>query len=161
MLKKIFSSILALSILLFSSVAMAYNYQPSVPKYLNGDKNYIYCGAYRTWVGYAVRNSLNVERYNPPDYVISIDIVNLENRGKMEIKGRDTARFAYDWESKQAYKIEKDGNWTLLDPISHTEGIGYGGSRLVEAQEAEIFFYLAYKKKFYGIYPDDFYEYYD
>lgn len=155
MLKKIFSAILALSILLAGSVVMAYNYQGHFPKYLNGDKNYIFCGAYRTWVGYAVRNSLNVERYNPPNYIISIDIVNTHNC--IKITGRGTSRFAYDWESKQAYEIEENGDWTLLDP----RGKGPRSVGFKEALEAEMTFYLAYKKKFYGIYPDDFYEYYD
>ena len=155
MLKKIFSAILALSILLAGSVVMAYNYQGHFPKYLNGDKNYIFCGAYRTWVGYAVINSLNVERYNPPNYIISIDIVNFQDHGKMEITGRETWRFAYDWESKQAWIIEKNGNWTLRDPTRR------GKAYDLKAEIAEMTFYLAYKKKFYGIYPDDFYEYYD
>lgn len=126
-----------LGVILSTSVAMA-NY----PKYLNGDKNYILCDGIQGVAIYAIRNSLKVERYNPPNYIISIDVT--EN-------GRMTHCFAYDWETKKAWIIEDNGNWTLIDPNVTMHIIGKYADR------AEMAFYLAYKKKFWGSCSENFY----
>ena len=148
MLKKIFSAILALSILLFSSVAMA-----DYPKYLNGDKNYVLVDGIQGRAWYAVRNSLNVERYNPPNYIISINIVSVGNadRGNTEIAGSNIHRFAYDWEYKKAYLVKNDGSLSMLNPNAK------GFRQTAMADIAELVFYLAYKKKFWGSCSDEMY----
>lgn len=147
-LRKFFSLILMLGVILSTSVAMA-----DYPKYLNGDRNYVLVDGTQGTAWYAVRNSLNVERYNPPNYIISINIVVVDNadRGNTKIRGSKIHRFYYDWEFKKAYIQADDGSLSMLDPNAK------GFRRTAMADRAEIVFYLAYKKKFWGSCSENFY----
>ena len=149
MLKKIFATVLVLSIFLIQSSAMAGGYQ----QYLNGDRNYILFDGHQGGARYAVRNSLNIEKYAPPNYVISIDWVYVPDayNGSTQNTRRNTSRFGYDWDTRKFYTINDKGEWKLLDPQgSRASGAAFAG-------EAEIAFYLAYGMKFCGQYNNDFY----
>ena len=81
--------------------------------YFNGDKNYIYCGA-SMGAGYFVdRSSLIVEKYNPPIYVISIDVLSAghyyDNNSVAKLGRRYTERFLYDYSTKKMYYYTPNG----------------------------------------------------
>ena len=47
--------------------------------YLNNDKNYILCDGHMGRGWYIVRDSLAVEKYEPPEYVIKVQMVSAES----------------------------------------------------------------------------------
>lgn len=47
----------------------------SYPVYLNEDRNYILCDAYKETAWYLDRSSLNVQKYDPPQYIIAVNVV--------------------------------------------------------------------------------------
>ncbi len=157
MLKKIFSAVLALSIMLVSSVAMAGYYNDYYPRYFNDDRNYILCGGFQGVAIYAIRNSVNVEEYNPPNYTIAIDVgyANIQ-RGDTTIIRKETRRFVYNWETKEVFYV---GN-KYLRPIYPNENQFWKGVRLNGLEGlAEITFCIAYNQKFWGTYPEEFYDF--
>ena len=150
MVRKIFSALLMLSVMLAGSVALA-DYQ----KYLGGDRNYILFDGIQGVGRYVYAPSLSVDEYNPPRYVISIDWVSVDDayRGKTQISARDRVRFGYDWDARKIYFVNDGGEWKMIDP----EGSRASGSAFAGA--AEIAFALAYNLKFLGIYSEDFYDF--
>ena len=107
---KIFRLVVAtifLAALMISSTALAVD-----KKYFNGDKNYIYCGA-SMGMGYFVdRSTLKVEKYEPPIYIISVDVVGVSNYfGGTEIskRWRQTDRFKYDYSTRKMYLYTPNG----------------------------------------------------
>lgn len=56
----------------------------SYPVYLNGDRNYILCDAYKETAWYLDRSSLNVQKYDPPQYIIAVNVVTVPD---MRIEG--------------------------------------------------------------------------
>ena len=81
--------------------------------YFNGDKNYIYCGA-SMGAGYFVDiNSIVVEKYAPPIYILAIDVLSAGNyyskNGTAKLGRRYTDRFMYDYSTKKMYRYTPDG----------------------------------------------------
>ena len=169
-MKKFFGVIFAL--LLVTNSAAAADEQ-----YLNGDKNYIYCGA-SMGAGYFVdRNSYSVEKYNPPYYVISVDIVEVghyfDDWGT-KIHRRRNLRFMYDYSTRKVYiympyadarqsmrrryesqyksqskKIDNSIDWNS-DWACLIPDVYYGEGTGHWGDAAEITFALAYNLKFSG-----------
>ena len=160
---KIFCSlILGLMLLMNSAEAVD-------KEYLNGDKNYIYCGASMGAGFFVDRNSLSVEKYNPPQYIISIDVVevgNYFNNGSTKISRRKNCKFMYNYSTRKVYiytpdvisrqdmrkryetqvqkidqSIDWNSDWVILD-VYYGEGTGH------YKDAAEVAFALAYKLKF-------------
>ena len=71
-MKKIFSVFILAGIMTFSTTCSASLFNEV---YFNGDRNYIQfdSGMERIW--YVVANTINVQQYDPPEYIIAIDIV--------------------------------------------------------------------------------------
>ena len=124
------------------------------PKFLGDDPNYILCDGQMGVGWYVDRSSLNVEKYDPPQYIISVDVVTVNDadRGNTDIRESKTFRFFYNSDLGQMY-IDQDGNdnWRYLDPNGSRAATG------VSMPAGEIAFALAYRMKFYGIYGDSFY----
>ncbi len=148
MLRKIFSTILIVSLLMIESSAMA-----AYPKYLNGDRNYILFDGHQGVGRYLIRNSLKYLG-DDPVYAVSIDWVSVNNadRGSTQISGgRNTYRFGYSVNPKKAYNLT-DGR---MNPITPTTTRAMGAATVAAA---EMTFYLASSgKKFFGIFSDSFY----
>ena len=120
--------------------------------YLDGDSNYIKCTRHQDLVCYVDRSSLKVHLYNPPEYIISIDMVSVEMNPQMtSYRNRKTGTvlYRYNYDDREMYVNTKDyfsnGNdeWMYLEP---TAGWAKGG-RFVMA--GDIAFYLAYNTGFY------------
>ena len=175
-MKKIF--MINLIVILLSSLASIAFANPD-KEYLHGDKNYIFCGS-SMGAGYFVdRNSFSVEKYNPPQYIISVDIVrvaNYFNNGRDEFTNRSKRKFLYDYSTRKVYiytpnaesrqdmksryesqvkkidtSLDWNSDWVIL-------GVFYGEGTGHYDDAAEIAFALAYKLKFRGgKYYEDYY----
>ena len=76
MLKKVFMFVLAVCALVVSSNPVLA--EPTYHPYLNGDRNYLNCGAHLGMQYYIVRDSINIESEDKSECIISVDIVNVE-----------------------------------------------------------------------------------
>lgn len=125
------------------------------PTHLYGDKNFILCDGRSAW--YVDRSSLNVQKYEPPQYIIAVNVVRVDNadRRSTEIKNVHTYRFFYNSDLGQMYAdFNNNDNWRYLNPQGSWAETG------ISMPAGEIAFALAYNYKFYGdraYYSDDFY----
>lgn len=113
-------------------------------------RSYILYGGLGSGVScYIYKKSIDVQKYAPPEYIISFKNINyVAFRGvtaKTSIK-----RYKYNFDEKKMYweVNDKDGitRWELLDIISLQNGTG--GARSILAA-GEIAFYLAYNISFF------------
>ncbi|MGM9529146.1 MAG: hypothetical protein ACI3XH_04030 [Phascolarctobacterium sp.] len=121
--------------------------------YLNNDKNYILCDGHMGQGWYIVRDSLAVEKYEPPEYIISVEMVAAEsavgsvedfyNGGIGKITNCFSKRFKYNWDAKTMF-VEYNKDWRYLNPV------GCWAESGVFMPAGEIAFALAYNMKFYG-----------
>lgn len=150
--KKFFMLLSMLSIMMCSCTAFA-NY----PTHLYGDKNFILCDGHMGSAWYVDRSSLNVQKYEPPQYIIAVNVVRVDNadRRSTEIKNVHTYRFFYNSDLGQMYvDFNNNDNWRYLNPQGSWAETG------ISMPAGEIAFVLAYNYKFYGdraYYSDDFY----
>lgn len=126
----------------------------SYPVYLNEDRNYILCDAYKETAWYLDRSSLNVQKYDPPQYIIAVNVVTVPDadRGGTDINGVRTFRFFYNYELKRMYvDLSLTDAWRYLDPN------GDWAATDISLPVGELSFALAYNMKFYDSYDDSFY----
>lgn len=152
-MQRTLSVLIGLVVLLTASAAFA-----EYPKYLGGDRNYILCDGHMGVGFYVDRSSLNVQKYDPPQYIISIKVISVENadRGSTEMGRVQTKRFFYNYDLRQMY-VARDGNedWRYLNPKGSWAETG------VVMPAGEMAFALAYHLKFYGktaSFEDSFYD---
>ena len=129
------------------------------PDHLNGDPNYILCDIHMGTGWFVVRDSIEVETYYPPQYIITVDVARVLNadtrHNNTEISSLRKYRFFYNWDLRQMYvdKTEGDSDWYYINP-----GGCWAYTGIVK-NAGEMAFYLAYNQKFYNIrIPDDFYD---
>ncbi|MBR2178994.1 MAG: hypothetical protein IJ862_01170 [Selenomonadaceae bacterium] len=155
-MKNLVSLIMLLSIMLIGATTAFADY----PKYLGGDRNYIFFDGHQGIGRYVDKKSLNVEWYKPPRYIIAIDCVSVPDadRDATAINGRYRERFNYDWARGIIYRINDGtlkgiaGKWWDSTEVSRAKDGAF-------APAAEIAFGLAYNMKFLEIYPADFYDF--
>lgn len=144
-MKKIFSVFILAGIMTFSTTCSASLFNEV---YFNGDRNYIQfdSGMGRIW--YVVANTINVQQYDPPEYIIAIDIVQV-NPENNTMGRHQTKRFLYNYDLQKIY-IEmynpenKTYYWKYIkDP---QEKVKYHVS---DVPMGEITFALAYNMSFY------------
>ena len=96
---------------------------------------------------YAVRSSVDVELYNPPNYRININtiIINDSTGQRGDIHNYT---FSYNWDKKTvAYLSHQKNEWVNWD-INHEYSHAEGDPMIPHL--AEVAFVSAYKIKFYG-----------
>lgn len=156
-MKKLLFSLLAVCLCLFCS---AFTANASFPTHLNGDPNFIFLTAIPQsgTAFYADRSSLEVEKYEPPQYIVAINVCTVPkaDRGYTDIAKVTTHRYFYNWNLREMY-IDRDGNsdWQYIAPNSPRS------QSMVSKPCGEMAFYLAYGMKFYGSsagYRGDFYQ---
>ena len=170
-MKRIIMLLVGISMLVLPAAVSA-NY----PMYLNGDRNFIRCDGHMGTAWYVDASSLNVLRYEPPEYVIAVDVVTARSAigneddfysgGSGMVTDVRTMRFLYDWDACAMYAwSDAEMDWYYLPPGGSWAETG------ITMPAGEIAFYLAYHTKFYGskpfynsflkrsttVYNDDFY----
>ncbi|MDQ0202856.1 hypothetical protein [Pectinatus haikarae] len=140
MKKYIASFITAILIILAASVASANPYN----EYLNGDPNFKLCDGHMGIAWYVDLSSLNVNLYNPPEYIIGINIISANSDDNYAIQKIMTYRFKYNYD-RQAMYFEKPvtGEWKYIPPDESWANTG------VVQSAGEIAFRQAYGIPFY------------
>lgn len=150
-LKKV---LLAFLFCFLSLVGMSQAYNP-YPEYLGGDSTFILCDGHMGTAWYVDRSSLVVGKYAPPQYILAVNVVTVNNadQGNTAISRVETLRFFYNSDLGQMY-VDRDGtdNWRYLPPNGSWAETG------ISMPAGEIAFALAYNMKFYGVYDDGFYD---
>ena len=156
-MKKLLFSLFAVCMCLFCGTFTA---NASFPTHLNGDSNFILLATQpqsgTAW--YADRSSLVVQKYEPPQYIIAINVCMVPNadKGNTSISNVVTNRFFYNWKMKKMFTDRNgDSNWRYIAPDSPR------AVSMVSKPAGEMAFYLAYGMKFYGAsagYHSDFYK---
>ena len=114
------------------------------PDYLKGDKNYILCGGHMGRGWYVDKASLMVQQDNAPNYLIAVEVVEVDNadRGNTAIANKNKCRYSYDGAKNKMYSFWED-EWHYIEPVGCMAQTGHEFS-------GEMAFYLAFHKKFYG-----------
>lgn len=132
--------------LLIATTACAFAYYPT---YLGGDDNYIMVDGHMGYGYYVDKSSLNVQMYNPPQYIIAINVCTVPDadRGNTDISGVQTMRFFYNYDLRKMYIDHHTGSsdWRYLDPHGSWAETGIG------MPAGEKAFELAYGMEFYHL----------
>jgi len=151
-MKKWFALLVMVCTFLISSAVGAYT--NPYPAHLNGDSNFILCDGHMGVAWYVDRSSLVVEKYDPPQYIIDVNVCTVQdaNKGNTAISNVRTYRYFYNWGLRKMY-VDYDGtsNWRYLDPHGCWADTG------ISMPAGEVAFALAYNLKFYGTFEYDFY----
>jgi hypothetical protein len=140
------SIVVCIMLLLVQVTSTVFAYNP-YPTYLGDDHNFILCDGHMGTAWYVDRTSLTVQKYDPPIYMIAINVVRVDqaDEGNTSIADVKTSRFFYNYDSQKMY-FDKDGtsNWVYLPPQGSWAETG------IRMPAGEIAFALAYNLKFYG-----------
>ena len=101
------------------------------------------------WATFIDRTSVAVERYDPPYYIIAINVFYVDNDGYGTIHEYATKRFYYNYDKTEMYIAQTPGknDWIYIYPNDSVSAGQMDGKNVGEAA-----FYLAYHMKFYGAY---------
>ena len=114
---------------------------------------YIRYGGASTGLSFLIdRTSINVHKYNPPEYIISARQITHFNSGRNDkyeqIEYDGYVRYRYEYDKRKMYREVKNDNgvlkWELVDPSASKS---YHDDNWVAL--GEIMFYLAYNMSFY------------
>ena len=143
--------------MILSTVASA-RYCDLYPTHIAGNKNYIFVDGHMGTAWYVDRSTLNVIRYAPPNYNITIDVVSVDNanNGNTTIAHRSKFLFGYEFNSHSMYFAPNNqSDWRYLNPRGPWSATG------IVMPAGEMAFFLAYNMTFYGsraAYNREFYE---
>ena len=116
-------------------------------KNLGGDPNYVLCDGHMGTAWYVDASSLDVQMYAPPQYIIAVNVVSVQDAdmGNTAIHDVRTMRFFYNYDMQHMYvdRRPSDGDWRYLDPKVCWADIG------ITHPAGKIAFRLAYGRDFY------------
>lgn len=128
----------------------------------NNPQNYILVGHQNDGISYYInRNSICVNRYSPPEYIISFDIVGYTCRSEEtgEFIDKMNVSYKYDYSSRKMYRksVGTDNKWEYVEAVPLTDSMikqrKMSGSvqrtYYSKITEGEIAFYLAYGISFF------------
>jgi len=148
-MKKIIFLTVMLFCVLFNFTVFAADY----PTYLNNNRNYILCGGHQGVGWYIDRSSLVVKEYNPPHYLIAVNVViaslssngiQLDRVNSPIINKVETRYYYYNWDDREMYRLsDRDNKYHYIPPVGSLADTGHEFS-------GELAFYIAYRTKFYG-----------
>ena len=147
MMKKFFSVLILLSVAICASASAAISRNPA------DDPNLLLFYQHQGLESYLYKNSLRIREENSLE-VISFDFIVYDSIQPRNTRWdhRENMEFAYDESTRKVYFVDQQGNLDFLDPNGTiAEGSGY-------AVSAEIVYYIATGKRFYGTYDEEFYE---
>lgn len=135
----------------------------SAPIYLNGDPNFVRIDSHYDDAYYLDRSSMYVQKYEPPEYIIVVNICKVRNafQGNTDIASVTTTQFNYDISKKNNWKMYYSypdlNEWRYIQP-HYT----YATNGIV-LPAGEMAFYIEYNMPFYGkqhpgLFPSSFYD---
>lgn len=110
MLKKKISIISVVLLLLLSTTAFAGPYQ----NYLNDDPNLPLCDGHMGTAWYVDLSSAVVNLYNPPHYIIGVNVITVDADAGYVVKGTKAYQFKYNYNTQQMYVMDSTGNWQYI-----------------------------------------------
>ena len=150
MMKKI----LLLPIFLLLALTASPEAHANYSTYLNEDRNFILVDGHMGTAWYVDRSSLTVQRYEPPDYIIAVNVVSAQSAidderdfydgGEGVVIGIKTYLFSYDWNRRRMYVDNGSQGWKYLNPWGCWAECG------IHMPTGEMAFALAYGLRFYG-----------
>lgn len=159
--RKIFASLVFAASLILSGNCFA-EFQgennPAALENLNKNRaNFISCGAEN--ISYQIdKTSLNVLKYEPPEYIISVNLVIKSSNGQtgtnaLELAKSITRQYRYDYGERRMYVKRTDDSgatyWIFIDPKIVGTLEGYKNDWDMDMAAGEIAFYLAYNMSFF------------
>ncbi len=158
MFKKAFFFVLVAMMISLPSIVSA---EPTYYPYLNGDRNYINCGAHMGIYYYVLRDSINIESCDEEECILSIDIADVEIESQRPpivtheepiIRRVSTLYFLYDFNDKQMYVDATDyfnsdlyrDKWY---PLKYGASFAKGGNF---EEAGSIAYYIVFDESFYG-----------
>ena len=158
MVKKIFSVLILLSAIIFASTTSAEI--AKCPTYLDADKNYILfadLGGHGAGL-YVDRHTCQIAAEIENGCIIIIDEVQVPDaaEGKTQIVNRYVHKYSFDVKKKIARRyVNETDEWIKLDPtVTNPEDENF----TYDARIAEMAFYIATGKKFFGTFDANFYK---
>lgn len=160
-MKKLCGFLMLLCLFAFIPTASAAIY----PDYWRNDTNFPLVWGHMGTARYMDKTSLVVQRYDPPNYVIAVNVITVygADSGNTEIARVDTFRYYYNYENTGMYTIGDNEARHYIKPTGSNAESG------LVMYVGEAAFYTAYHMKFYGaqnwnfgsfyskVFDDDFY----
>lgn len=127
----------------------------------NNPSSYIVCGGASIGiVFYVYKNSIEVQKYYPPNYEITLKMLHYSSNGMKGESFRERAyyidkKYKYDYDERKIYIENRNENgslyWQFIDPkiIGTFEGYKQGWDKDMAA--GEIAFYITYGRSFFDI----------
>ena len=127
------------------STAYAFNWRD----HYNGDPNYPMVWGHTGVATYIDKQSVNVQSYDPPYYIIAVGVFVAPDGGYGQMSHYHVDRFFYNYNTTKMYldKHPNTGDWEYLYPL-----YGHGAMNHESMSIGEAAFYTAYNMKFYGAY---------
>ncbi len=158
MLKKAFFFVLAVMMIALPSTVSA---EPTYYPYLNGDRNYINCGAHMGIYYYVLRDSINIESCDEEECILSIDIADVETESQRPpiitheepiIRRVSTLYFLYDFDDKKMYVdttdyFNGDHSEDKWYPLKYGASFAEGGNF---EEAGSIAYHIVFGESFYG-----------
>lgn len=149
--------IIALFVMAFmalgSCTAFAHHINP-YQTYLNGDPNFIMCGAHMGVACYVKKSSVVVQNYDPPNFEIYVETIVADfqdyddqlAKAGLEYKLGKLTSHLYRYNSNSMRMIEylpSEGKWHYIKPVGSMAETGHW-------YPGEMAYYIAFHQKFYG-----------
>lgn len=142
MKRHIISLIMSMLVIFTASTALAY--QPYA-QYLNGYPNFKLCDGHMGTAWYVDLSSLNVNLYDPPTYIIGVNVLAADADNNYAVSNITTYRFQYNYTQQTLYvENPNTGSWRYIDPDDCWAETG------IVLPAAKIAFYQAYGIPFYN-----------
>ncbi|MBO4401484.1 MAG: hypothetical protein J5809_06520 [Selenomonadaceae bacterium] len=119
--------------------------------------NYINCGAEN--ISWQIdKTSLNVMKYEPPEYIIAVNLICTSSNGlsgtnAMTLAKSQTRQYRYNYNDRRIYVKRTDDSgaayWIFIDPKVIGTPDGYKNDWDTDMAAGEIAFYLAYGMSFF------------
>jgi len=148
MAKRLFVLVAAL-LTFFCSTALAFEY----PTYLNGDRNFIICGAHMGVACYVKKSSVVVQNYAPPDYEIYVETIMANFNDSQgwpvspnvyKLSKLIPSVYRYNTNSmRMTVYNKKENNWRYIKPAGSMADTGHW-------YPGEMAYYIAFGQRFYG-----------
>ena len=126
------------------------------PDYWRNDTNFPLVWGHMGTAQYMDKTSLVVQRYDPPNYIIAVNVITVHNAdaGNTEIGRVNTYRYYYNYDSTGMYSIGNDEKCYYIKPTGSNAESG------LVMYVGEAAFYTAYHMKCYGAQNWDFGSFY-